>query len=551
MMFSSNALLQIVFAEQNDNYFWEGIFKAELNRYLWYQLHDNYSTVYFAEGRENDIQIRWYEESYTDEFRLKGFFQKNPKTVLAKWLKKQIKDKKHKSAVVFSLENFCHIFESEEETLHELKEAKEYEEICGTIIVIAPTNNAKASKLFRSSVFKALDEQSVLAMRNYSSGDMYEFLQNQKNKACVFLNKYTRERVSDIISYIMLEEPNRFTSRTEMENMIDYLTQYMNNRYLQMTEERIFPQKFGLINPLYKDLYGQLKDRKVWDALVSRSRQYNGTLKEHLIHHYVSEKMIESCANTSYNDETIEMRCMKLCSANIMHEVMYDEPTIEKLAKIYHEVRIYNRIEKNIQVEEKLSYFIDRLESVRNSGDKETCGRIISAILFCVTWLRCNNENTNDVIQMIDAFNSYVQLSAIYYTNKKGYESSSYRPENIRRTIEQYHMQLEQLDRVISTGNLSLMLSRTTVNFVDIHKQMSVIMSGGGTVAVQQSQQSYAVENVQPVQKNRQENREQYRNKQNNVPSSSTVPEVPQTTSFGQSYHSPIPDFMFDPNAPK
>ncbi len=528
-MFSSNALLQVVFAEPDDMYFLEGIIRTGLYRYLWYQLHDKYSSVYFVDRDEQqNIRVFHYEESYTDSLKTKSFFPKKPEKNLVKWLRKQLKDQKHRSAVVFPLDSFCRMFRKEEEELSEIRAEKE---LYGTIILIASTNVTKSAQwLLTSPVFDYLNERAILSLRTYD-GNIYDCLKSRKQEACVFLNTYTRERVADMVHYLVLES-NRFTGRCDMENLIDYLTQYMNNKYMQMITKRIFTADFGLINPLYKDLYRQLKDKTVWNALVSRSREDSSTLKEYLAHHYINENGSVFCA--SYDDETVEMRCMKLCFAGAMHHTAYDEPAVDKLNRIYQEVAHGNSREKNNGIQNRLSMFIDKLQTAQNNKDSSTCSRVVSAILFCVRWLYCDEESQRDVMPIIEAFESYIQLSASCYAMQKNYCSSSYQYENLERNIQQYHKQLEQLDKVISYSILNLTVSSTKVDISETFRNMNRIMKGVAVVSPVVETEPVALATETTEQGDFQRQRQEQRKVQKPTYNISTQ----------------IPDSLFDPGVP-
>ncbi len=476
-MFSSNALMQIVFADPKDIYFPEGILKSDLNSYLWYKLHDKYDTVYFADRDDRgDIHVSYYLEAYTDNFRAKGFLSKSPQNTLAKWLKKQLRDKKHKSAVVFSLESFCVLFRREKEVLSEIRMSKENSEIYGTIVLVAPLNFEKSSKwLLDSHVFDYLDEISVNSLKGYR-GDIYAFLKNRKQEACVFLNLYTRERIYDILNYVMLEDDSKFVNLQSVEYASDYLTQYMNNRYMQMTSKRLFTPDFNLINPAYRDFYMQLKDKSVWNELMKRSREYGGRIREKLPNHYIDENSI--AFYPLYDDESVHMRCMKLCFAGAIHNAAYDEPTIDKLNKIYSEASHHKNREKNYQINEKLNKFIDELQRFCKGGDSVTCGRTVSAVLFCIKWIYADGRKQEDVMQIINAFEHYIKWSDYCYTMQKNYGSYSYQYESFKRDIEQKRNVLEQLDRVISLGILNLTVSSTEMDFSKMSGDINRIISG-------------------------------------------------------------------------
>lgn len=466
-MFSSSALVQIVFAEQNDNYFLESIFKTDLNHYMWYELHDKYNTVYFVDGEiKGDIRISHYQEKYVDNFKSRGFF----KDTISKWLRRQLKETRNKSAVVFSLESFCNIFENEETFLREIKKDKDNGNIHGTIVLTVSPNVRKSLQLLlTSSVFEYLDEQPVLFLRQYDD-NIYTCLKSRKQDACVFLNVYTRECITNIIHYIILEDGSRFSGYSDLDSIIDYLTQYINNKYMQMTTKRLFKNDFVLINPSYRSLYAQLKDKNVWNELVSRSVEYKGRLKENLPNNYIDENTIRFCP--SYDDETIEMRCMKLCFAGAIYDSAYDEQTIVNLNDIYQKISYHKNREKNHKLEEKLNELIDELQKAQSNKDNGTCGRVVSAILFCTKWLYEGSDDQEQVMKWVDFFKASIQISSCYYEITKDFNSSAYQQESTKQKIEKYAMQLDVIDKLISIRNINMELN----NIPDISENMKNIM---------------------------------------------------------------------------
>lgn len=80
-------------------------------------------------------------------------------------------------------------------------------------------------------------------------------------------------------------------------------------------------------------------------------------------------------------------------------------------------------------------------------------------------------------MQIISAFEYYIQWSDYCYTMQKNYGSYSYQYESFQRDLEQKRNVLEQLDRVISLGILNLTVSSTEVDFSKMSGDIKKIIS--------------------------------------------------------------------------
>ena len=59
-MFSSNDLTHLVFANETDTYYRDDLLKLDLHQYLWLDLHEKYSAVYFLTLSESTFSIKTY-----------------------------------------------------------------------------------------------------------------------------------------------------------------------------------------------------------------------------------------------------------------------------------------------------------------------------------------------------------------------------------------------------------------------------------------------------------------------------------------------------------
>lgn len=472
-MFSSNSLVQFVFANKKDTYFWGGLFKTDLERYIWFELHDKYRTVYFIDNGDSGITVSHLQEKVTEQFKAKAMFS-SPEAQLAKWIRKRLEDKKNNCAVVFPLESFCDIFRNEGKLLGEIRESQKNGFITGTIVLVASTDAEHCKKiLLNSPVFNYLDERAVLNLRSEDNIEsIFSLLKNSKQESCVFLNIFTRELIAKVILQVIIESPGRFRSGAELENMAAYLSGYLNSVDMQMNQKALFRNDFSLVNPLYRDIYNQLKDEQIWNRIRDRSKDF----RDNSFPQTENRPMqLSRNLRITFNDDTVEMRCLKLCTPGAIYTI-YNDKTVNNLCKIYNEILAPCNKQKDSDVEKKIDSLLIKLDNAKQNNDSDTCSRIVTAILFCVKWLHVEPEYKNDVMKIIEIFFQYEQISTYHFTLKKDYDSTAFYGDSIAKKIENYRLALQNMDNFISVQITNLTLSGARLMVSDMFENMQHIM---------------------------------------------------------------------------
>lgn len=454
-MFSQSSMIQIVFLNENDVYYGSDLLKLDEKRYLWFELHEKFSNVYFIDFKEKLPDVFHYDETGTEDYKEKLFGKKEQN--LLRWMKKKIKERKETCAFVCPMDSFCDYMKGEEKLLREFAQMRDDRDIGGTIVLtVSPVIEKSRELLLYHSFFEYINEEAVLELRRQTKiENMYSLLKSSKQESCVFLNVYTKERIRALLINLVFEYPDRYQNEKILGCIADYLFEYMNSPYLQMSERKLFKKDFSLVNPMFKDVYSQLKEKDVWKQLVERSKDYYQKLRDYLGEEYVDENMVN--LHLSHSSDTALLRCMKLCSAGGYYG-KYDNDMIRTLSRIYRKsVSPGNRTE-NKYIENCIKDFLVRLNNAKERKDSGTCKRILSSLLFCVQWIYVSEDKTDRIGKIIESYQYYEKCSSDYFELKKNYHPESFASENLAKKINNYEIMLESLDKVILTHTLNLTL---------------------------------------------------------------------------------------------
>ena len=474
-MFSQNALVQFVFADERDNVFWNGIFRAELNKYLFCVLHEKYSFTYFIETTGGKPSVNYYGDQSAERYKPKALFGGSLENQLAKWMLNQLKNKKHPCAIIVRLETFCDLFEKEEKIMREIAEKYRNSQCGGTIVLVASHNSDKnIPYLMNSPIFDYLDEASVLMLRNTDKIDnLYSLLKTSKHSACVFLNSYTRERITELVTGVAVRSANRYPGQNTVRRMANYLTSYLNRPDMQMREQRIFDRDFPFLCPSYQEIYERLGKKHLWEVLCERSLDYARNHPDELTDHAVDH--LCQLAHFIYNDNSIQMKCMKLCIPGALYDGIYDGKTIDDLNEIFSLVRSPHNRSVNPKIAAKINSFMTKLNSAQQTADKNTCSRIVAGILLCVKWLTVEDDNETVVLEKICMTENCVDASAALFNLQR--QKEGFIPAEQQKKIAELQAFLQHFDDTFGYQMVAVGLSVSDViqNVATLRGELPVI----------------------------------------------------------------------------
>lgn len=428
-MFSSDSLIQLAFANEGDTYYCDSLLKLNLNQYLWLNLHEKYDIVYFLSAKDEQLYVDDYGDKDAKKFNYdQSFFQKlwgkgNHAKTFCGWMKEQLTAKNKKCAFVCAIDEFCDVFESDP-WKKALTDIANIEKGKGTIILTVPPVIEKSREfLLYSQVFDTLRDPILMSARNGIIQNYYASLKKDKAESCVFLNAFTKERIHAMLLCVVFEEASdRYVSDADLELMSEYLAQYLNNKRLQWTDH-LFEKHFNLVNPLYCEIYDQLKHESVWKRLmrIAAAIREAGSIRQ-----YMAEKRIDftdeemAAVRISYEKGTSVWKCMALCpDEKNIPEDDWGQNTADMLLEIHHELSMPRNSRENPCVTEAMDSLLLKLNNARSNGDGGTYKRTLYSIHFCVQCIYASDESEEAVRKIIGLLEDYTELSMEVYRARK------------------------------------------------------------------------------------------------------------------------------------
>ena len=423
-MFSSNDLINLVFADESDIYYTNGLLKLSLDQYLWLKLHDNYSAVYFLSRNGYSFSVKTfgdkacksYEDSYSGFEAFKSFIVgKTEAEKFCGWLSKQMRSKQPDTvAFVCSLEDFCAVF-SQPEWAEQLRGIRN-ESIgrTGSFIIKCPaTAEQSLGPLLTSSAFVAANDTAILETRNADLVDFYGAIYQKKgSEACIFLNSFSCDSVRAIILHSIFDSTDRFLDEKEINAVSRFLTFYLKDVSMQH-DLSIFGSPVHASMLRNRDLYDLLKNNDVWMRLLNAANTAND-----LVLHPPSDFYI------SRDKNCFAGRCLALRIPDaIIDAEVGDEHALDVLRYIHIELISPKNKVANDVIQTEANNFFNMLPFGQVIGDKtyhaddRTYRRILNAIYFCVSWLYTSADSLEypRVIDVIKYFKRDINTSQSLY----------------------------------------------------------------------------------------------------------------------------------------
>ena len=458
-MFSPDARLHYVFANKNDTFYCFDSLALDLERFLWLKLRSQgYAHVFFTECAEDSIRIGTFGDGQLPGIvperrrllhKLRGSKAKGD--ALCDWILKQLWAKdQDRSAIVFSLKDFCEYF-SDDSRKGFLAKLISQEKRTGILVLTVPVEaEGSARYLLNAPVFASLEEKPVLTLRAAKPCDMYSVMYRSMPDRMLFLNTFTKERIRNILARIFLEEPGRSGELKFKESMTEYLLQWMNSpalRNLSKKRQEQLPQPDGL----FRDLYTWLKRNENWTLLVAKAmqvsaaggiRQYIDELGCGFAEDPVNAVGIRRAAD-SYAGRCLRLRLKTLKNA----EGNEREKISDLLDEIRRKVLSPRNREENARVKEMIEVFLSELPAADDSGDAGTVRRSLYSISCCLDWIGVSQDSDEEtaILSVIEQLRNYVNCSALYDLHRSNLERNRRDLRSgVSRLTERALLQLEE-----------------------------------------------------------------------------------------------------------
>lgn len=425
-MFSTDSFIQLVFANEGDTYYCDSLLKLNLNQYLWLSLHEKYQVVYFLSASDGQLYVRDFGDKDAKKFAynqgvLKKFTGKGNANQFCRWLKEQLVAKTKRCAVVCAMDDLCAVFEAEA-WKKAFGELRELEKATGTFVMVAPPIVERSrALLLDSDIFELLGDRVIVNARKGIIRNYYASLKSNKGESCVFLNLFTKDRIRTLLDHVLFESGRVYPGDDLLGAMAEYLTQYLNNRALQLTEH-LFGKHFDTVNVLYCELFDQLMKDSVWKELELIG---STILSDGGIASYMAERSIDCVeeyptVRISYEKGSYAWKCMTLHPAIMRNrEDDFGEPAQDTQLAIYRELcRPQNRT-ANAEIAKAIETLLMRLHNAQQDGDNGTYKRVLYSIHFCVKCLYTPPDSQESVGKIINLLDGYTILSSEVYQTKR------------------------------------------------------------------------------------------------------------------------------------
>lgn len=461
-MFSSNDLIQLVFANENDKYYSDSLLKPDLDQHLWFKLHKQYNTVYFISSDNGgsiktfgDVSRKHFEENADNSGLKKLFSGKKNHDILGSWILKQLTLKQSEAAAfVCSLSDFCEIFKDQSHKAA-LNAMASSDKRTGVIVLTVPANAEKSSRLFlESPVFEYLNETAITDVRGGNLRDMFTAIFNAKRDSCYFANEFTREAAFGILTNVVIEDMSTCPSENELRDAADYLAQYVNNVELHQFDQVLKTSRPDMPR---REVYAQLKNDGIRKKLFEKSKLMHSSGG---VYTYL-KKIGCNIVDTDKVDVHITRDPDSCAGRCIAHKLPKNADAAltqgESVSNILKEIRKEaecpkNRLE-NDRISDETKKFLRDAEAAAEKEDFETYRRAIYAVRMCMQWLYVspNTPEESEILSIAEKFRTLIDYSFYYHTCKRDleYNKSQMRPGK----LGDYAIQQLQ-DKVNASGKM-------------------------------------------------------------------------------------------------
>lgn len=453
-MFSSKELISFVFVNENDVYYGDDLLKLDQDQYLWDLLHASYDAVYFLSATEGRFQVRSFGDLSCCEYThgKKGLFGKlggkTEQKIQGDWILRQLRAKSGATAAfVCPLEDFCSILSDDrwDEVLDAIAEEKKRT----GIFVLTASATAERTKdlLLESPVFEKLHETAVTDLRGGEQRELYSTIKKRKWDSCLFLNAFTWERVRALLLHIAMEYPQRCESCRQLERLTDYLSAYLRDPELARAEP-LFDSELPAEYLMYRELYEQLCQERVWNRLEQQSECYaqNGNRRER-------RESAGTHVPVLRDRNSYAGKCMKVKLPQWVRAHEEEGPRADRLLQdIRGLVSTPKNRRENRQIAEAAEDFLSRIDAVRD-GDLDTYRQVLSALKFCVDWIYTEPEGqeTARVQRVIKNHCDAIAVSDQCFALRRNLEINRLQPAVGKlqsKTLEQLETELQNREKM-------------------------------------------------------------------------------------------------------
>lgn len=456
-MFSSDILLNYVFADENDTYYRDNLLKFTLDQLLWTKLKDNYSEVLFLDSKDGNYRYWSFKqgEKRSDIVKKSFLGVQGPNIMMnqkkcVRWLVDSLSEQSG-IAIVCTLYDFCELCNDLGKDFWGKLERNRQRR--GILVLKVPIVIEKSQTLFLTSrAFEVLDERAVLDLRTDNLLNMYDYLLQSKDKGCIFLNEFNYENIKGVLTHVMMHDPEKMISEEILEKCINYLVWYFSDSS-SYQRHKLFRQRRMLEGFLFRELYQELSNKTTWDNLIKYAIETKCEIVAYKKHvHMIRDR--DSYTGRCMRYELPETACnLDIESADVsLAGMLYDirKKLIEPKNK-----------EDNAVMVDYLGKFYMQLKSCEDR-DIHSLRFILEAILYGVEHLSLSEYDELEKAKMVlEQYIKIISISGQYYQmeyriqNSAGRQSTSkffkMQMDQLYTTAENFRVMIEKLQEMLNS----------------------------------------------------------------------------------------------------
>lgn len=400
-MFSSQNMISLVFANENDTYYRDDLQKLKLDQHLWYLLHqDHFKTVYYLRRDGDWLCPRSFGDKDAEPFnKIQRLWDKQ----LLKWLPEQMCMSPDKAvAVVCSLQEFCELF-SDDKCRKVFQKLQKNPSRTGILVLVASATAERSSQLLLSCpVFDYLGETVITGQRGGALRDLYAPLYRWEGYH--FLNEFTKERVRGVLRHVIMDHPDRLVSLDHLDQLADYLEKYLSG-IARPGGEGLFGASFPSYYMTFEDLYTRLCDRNVWEGLESRVARGLSPKRENRTSPILRERATYAgkCLQLKLPERfKTETRLPGESEEQWAKREAKDRERREQILNLLWEIRNMVAAPKNKpenpNIQEAAGYFVNYLEHLDSVmvDARAAFLETLRALRLCLEWIYLESEKSGE-----------------------------------------------------------------------------------------------------------------------------------------------------------
>ena len=405
--------LYTVFAFDNDRYYTDSLLELNKEQYLWLSLRSSHDHVWFLSVQENKkIDIMCFDDKPTNvelKSRKKLLGLKDP----FEWFKEQSKQN-GSQAFVMDKDSFRNLFSKKYCTVSDLQNIT-------IVLVLRPKISDLIEILFEDYPLISPYSKYIEDLRKATDKDIIFKLCNTYSMDCFFTQTFTRERLRNLLMYVMFADKKKALSAKYTEHMAVYLEYYLNNKNMQWEDNYSILKSIPLNKIITcRDIKKALYDNDTWKSFEEKVRyiySLDSSDAEKAVRLYAEEKglflrtdniIFMSPISNSNNEYYLSSEPSRYNIKTDDIPKSIKKYVFESYERLYRRAMTESGLDENEKCVEKLTELITTFCNIRQTDHTlskfEKYFRYLICIDKCTDSLYKNEDEAEKDIRVIDSY---------------------------------------------------------------------------------------------------------------------------------------------------